>query len=107
MRVLVLGSGAGGGVPQWNCRCPVCAIAWDQPERVRHRTETSLAVSADGETFVLLDAAPELRAQILATPALHPRGGARQSPIAAVVLTSGEVDHVASRSIPATSSKLL
>ena len=95
MRVLVLGSGAGGGVPQWNCRCAVCSLAWDEPGRVRHRTETSLAVSADGHTFVLLDAAPELREQIIATPSLHPWGEGRHSPIAAVFLTSGEVDHVA------------
>lgn len=95
MRVLVLGSGAGGGVPQWNCRCPLCSLAWDDPSQIRHRTQTSLAISADGERFVVLDASPDLRQQIIDTPALHPRHGPRHSPIAAVVLTSGEVDHVA------------
>ena len=95
MRVLVLGSGAGGGVPQWNCRCPLCSLAWDERSQVPHRTQTSLAVSADDERFVVLDAAPDLRQQIIATPALHPRHGPRHSPIVAVVLTSGEVDHVA------------
>ena len=95
MRVLVLGSGAGGGVPQWNCRCSLCALAWDKPSQVRHRTQTSLAVTADDERFVILDASPDLRQQIIATPALHPRHGPRHSPIAAVVLTSGEVDHIA------------
>ncbi len=96
MRIVVLGSGAGGGVPQWNCRCRVCEIARRDPTRVRPRTETSLAVSADGVSFVILDAAPELRQQILATPGLRPRGdGLRHSPIAAVFLSSGDVDHVA------------
>lgn len=95
MRVLVLGSGAGGGVPQWNCRCRVCRIAWSDPARVRHRGQTSLAVSADGDRWVILDAAPELRQQIIDNSVLHPRRDGRDSPIAGVVLTSGEVDHVA------------
>ncbi len=95
MRVLVLGSGAGGGVPQWNCRCPVCSIAWDRPGEVRHRTQTSIALSADDRRWIVLDTAPDLRQQIIQTPALHPAAAGRHSPIAAVVLTSGEVDHVA------------
>ena len=96
MRIVVLGSAAGGGVPQWNCRCRVCELARCDPSRVQPRTETSLAVSADGVSFVLFDAAPELRQQISATAALRPRGvGLRQSPITAVFLTSGDVDHVA------------
>ncbi len=95
MRVLVLGSGAGGGVPQWNCRCPVCSIAWDRPGEVRHRTQTSIALSADDCRWIVLDAAPDLRQQIIQTPALHPAAAGRHSPIAAVFLTSGEVDHVA------------
>lgn len=95
MRVIVLGSAAGGGVPQWNCRCPVCTLAWRRDGSVRWRTQTSLAVSADSESWVLLDAAPELREQILSNPSLHPRRPGRHSPIAAVVLTSGDVDHLA------------
>lgn len=95
MRVLVLGSAAGGGVPQWNCRCPVCDLAWRGDPRVRARTQTSVAVSGDGQHWVVLDAAPELRHQILANPALQPASGGRNSPIAAVVLSSGDVDHLA------------
>lgn len=96
MRVLVLGSAAGGGVPQWNCSCPVCILAWRGDPRVPHRTQTGIAVSADDETWVLCDAAPELRQQIIDRPALHPRGpGPRHSPIGAVVLTSADVDHLA------------
>jgi pyrroloquinoline quinone biosynthesis protein B len=95
VKVIVLGSAAGGGVPQWNCRCPVCRLAWEGDPRVRPRTQSGLAVSGDGERWVLLNASPDLRQQILATPALHPKAGLRHSPIAAVILTNGELDHVA------------
>jgi pyrroloquinoline quinone biosynthesis protein B len=92
---VVLGSAAGGGFPQWNCRCPVCRLAWAGDPRVKPRSQASIAVSANGEQWVLINASPDLRAQIAATPALHPRGGLRGSPIAAVILTGGEIDQVA------------
>lgn len=95
MRVIVLGSAAGGGFPQWNCRCPVCRRAWAGDPAAAPRTQCGLAVSADGDRWLLLNAAPDLKQQILATPALHPREGARHSPIAAVALTGGDVDAVA------------
>ena len=95
MRILVLGSAAGGGFPQWNCLCPVCRLAWKGDKRVRQRSQSSLAVSADGERWLLLNASPDLRQQILASPSLHPRGGARHSPIAAVFVTNADVDHLA------------
>ena len=95
LRLVVLGSAAGGGVPQWNCRCPVCTLAWDGDARVRPRTQSSLAASANGASWVILNASPDLRSQILATPPLHPRQAGRHSPIAAVVLTNADVDHVA------------
>jgi pyrroloquinoline quinone biosynthesis protein B len=95
LTALVLGSAAGGGYPQWNCRCAVCALAWAGDPRVRPRTQCGVAVSADGETWTLLNASPDLGAQIRVTPGLHPRGGLRASPIAAVVLTGGEVDQIA------------
>jgi len=95
LTAIVLGSAAGGGYPQWNCRCPVCCLAWQGDTRVSFRTQASLAVSADGEHWVLLNAAPELRTQIAATPALHPRTGLRDSPLAAVILTGGEIDQTA------------
>lgn len=94
LRAIVLGAAAGGGYPQWNCRCPVCRLAWDGDPRVRPRTQASLAVTADGQAWTILNASPDLRAQIAATPALHPRG-LRESPIAAVVLTGGEIDQIA------------
>ena len=95
LRLIVLGSAAGGGLPQWNCRCPVCALAWAGDARVRPRTQASVAVSADGETWALLNCAPEILAQIRAVPALQPRNGLRHSPIGAVLLTNADVDHVA------------
>jgi pyrroloquinoline quinone biosynthesis protein B len=94
LSAIVLGSAAGGGFPQWNCRCAVCRLAWDGDPRVTPRAQASLAVSADGEQWTLLNAAPDLRAQLAATPALHPRS-LRDSPISAVVLTGGEVDQTA------------
>jgi pyrroloquinoline quinone biosynthesis protein B len=94
LRALVLGSGAGGGVPQWNCRCRVCRLAWDRDPRVRWRTQSSVAVTVDGERWLLLNASPDIRQQIQASPALHPRGEARGSPIAAVLVTNADVDHV-------------
>src|SRR5580704_10234107 len=92
---IVLGAAAGGGIPQWNCRCPVCQLAWAGDSRVKPRTQASLAVSADGSHWTLLNASPDLRAQLQATPALWPRAGLRDSPIAAVVLTGAEVDQTA------------
>jgi|SRR5215510_1127306 len=96
LTAIVLGSAAGGGFPQWNCRCPTCRLAWSGDARVRPRTQASLAVSADGENWLLINAAPELTQQIRQAKALHPAGaGMRGSPIKAVVLTGGEIDQVA------------
>jgi pyrroloquinoline quinone biosynthesis protein B len=95
MRIIVLGSAAGGGFPQWNGACPTGRRAWRRDPTAPWRTQCSLAVSADGARWILLNAAPDLRQQILATPALHPRREPRHSPIEAVVLTSGEIDAVA------------
>src|SRR2546430_415635 len=91
MRVIILGSAAGGGVPQWNCACPNCA---DARHDNRGRTQSSVAVSADGERWILLNASPDLRTQLAAHHELWPRGGGRRgSSIAAVILTDGEIDH--------------
>lgn len=99
LRIIVLGAGAGGGCPQWNCNCPNCRRARAGQPGVKPLTQSSLAVSADGgATWCLLNASPDLRQQMLATPALHPAAspnGMRDSPVAAVVLTNADVDHVA------------
>jgi len=95
LKAVVLGSAAGGGFPQWNCRCPVCRLAWGGDARVRARTQASVAVSVDGQGWVLLNASPDLREQLAATLVLQPHGGVRGSPIEAVVLTGAEVDQIA------------
>ena len=102
LTAFILGAAAGGGFPQWNCNCDVCRLAWAGDPRVKPRTQTSIAVTSrpNGPSsfadapFVLINASPDLRQQIIATPALQPRG-LRMSPIAAVVLTGGEVDQTA------------
>jgi pyrroloquinoline quinone biosynthesis protein B len=95
LRLIVLGASAGGGFPQWNCACANCRRAWAGDPAAPPRTQSSLAVSADGVRWLILNASPDLRQQILQTPALHPRAdaGLRDSPIAAVAVTNGDVDH--------------
>ncbi len=95
MRSIVLGAAAGGGFPQWNSNAPSCRRSRAGDERARPRTQASVAVSGDGKQWVLLNASPDLRQQVEATPELQPCTGLRSSPIAAVVLTSGEVDAIA------------
>ncbi|MCS3745531.1 pyrroloquinoline quinone biosynthesis protein B [Xanthomonas arboricola] len=95
MRIIVLGSAAGGGHPQWNCHTPASQRAWQQADGAQRRTQASIAVSADDKRWVLINASPDFRQQILATPALWPQHGLRHSPIEAVLLTSGEIDHIA------------
>jgi pyrroloquinoline quinone biosynthesis protein B len=95
VQIIVLGSGAGGGFPQWNSNAPGCRRARRGDPAAKPRTQTSLAVSADGRAWFLLNAAPDIRAQIDATEALWPQEGLRSSPIAGVVLTGGDVDAVA------------
>ena len=93
--IKILGSAAGGGFPQWNCRCPNCLLAWNGDPRAAPRTQSSLAISADGQHWLLLNASPDLRQQIVNTLELHPKTGSRHSPIFGVYLTNGDVDHIA------------
>jgi pyrroloquinoline quinone biosynthesis protein B len=96
MLIRILGSAAGGGFPQWNCNGPNSASVRAGRPGFRPRTQSSLAVSADGRRWVLLNASPDLRQQLNETPALWPaaEGGLRNSPIKAVVLTNADVDHI-------------
>src|SRR5580698_5557837 len=94
MRVKILGSAAGGGFPQWNCGCPNCRAVRAGSFRGKARSQAQVAISNDGKTWFLLGASPDLRAQIEATPELHPRDGVRQSPIAGAVLANADIDHV-------------
>ena len=93
MRAIVIGSAAGGGFPQWNCGCPNCVGVRAGRGGLVGRTQDSLAVTSDGERFVLVNASPDILAQIKATPALWPRAP-RHTPIGAIILTNGDMDHV-------------
>ena len=95
LRIRVLGAAAGGGFPQWNSNNEACHRARAGDAAARPATQASLAVSADGERWSLLNASPDLRQQIEAAPMLHPRSRLRDSPICAVVLTNGDVDAIA------------
>jgi len=95
LSIVVLGTAAGGGVPQWNCGCANCRSARNGHPELKS-TQASIAVSVDREHWFLVNASPDLRQQITDTPVLHPRSGAlRHSPIAGVILTNGEVDALA------------
>ena len=86
LRVIVLGAAAGGGVPQWNCGCPICRRARLHPEM--QSTQASIAFSVDDTNWFLVNASPDLRQQLIATAHLHPKAGElRHTPIAGVILT--------------------
>jgi pyrroloquinoline quinone biosynthesis protein B len=95
LEAVVLGSAAGGGFPQWNSNAPACRRARAKDQTAAPRTQASLAVSANANDWFVLNASPDLRLQIEATPALHPRDGLRSSPIAGVLVPGGDVDAVA------------
>ncbi len=96
LQILILGSAAGGGVPQWNCNCAICRRARLGDQRVRARTQSSLAVRADEGPWFLLNASPDLRQQITDNPALHPAGEKKRgSPIGGVLVTNADIDHIA------------
>ena len=95
LRILVVGAAAGGGFPQWNSNSEASRRSRAGDPAARPAGQSSLAVSADGERWILLNASPDLRQQINDNHQLHPKQGVRHSPIKAVVLTNGDVDHVA------------
>ncbi|WP_336946932.1 pyrroloquinoline quinone biosynthesis protein PqqB [Asaia sp. HN010] len=90
--IIVLGSGAGGGFPQWNSNAPACRAA--REGKIPSRSQASLAVSGDGHNWFVLNASPDLRSQILATPELQAQTGLRSTPIQGVILTNGEIDSI-------------
>jgi pyrroloquinoline quinone biosynthesis protein B len=92
MRLRILGSSAGGGVPQWNCGCPGCAEARRPGGRVRPRTQDGIALEVASGVWFLVNASPDIHRQIQDTPALWPKEG-RATPIHGVILTNGDLDH--------------
>ncbi len=95
LKIIVLGSGAGGGVPQWNCNCEICRLARAGTGEVIPRTQSSIAVSVDGSHWSIFNCSPDIRQQIGDTPVLWPEAGQyRHTPIESVVLTNADVDHL-------------
>ena len=95
MHIRVLGAAAGGGYPQWNCNHPNSRRARQDDPAAPQRTQSSIAISADGEDWYLFNASPDLRQQINDNDILHPKKDLRHSPIMGAVLTNADVDHVA------------
>ncbi|MDD4932275.1 MAG: MBL fold metallo-hydrolase [Methylacidiphilaceae bacterium] len=99
MRLLVLGSGAGGGVPQWNCRCSYCTQAREERDlppskKVFRHTQASIAIAETEEPWLLVNASPDLCSQFAERAELSPpEGSLRGSPLGAVALTDGQIDH--------------
>ncbi|MFJ2886607.1 pyrroloquinoline quinone biosynthesis protein PqqB [Streptomyces sp. NPDC087305] len=93
MRVVLLGTAAGGGFPQWNCACALCAEARDG--KLPSRTQECVAVTGNARDWWLLNASPDIRTQLIATPALWPGPGPRDTPVRGVLLTDAEAHHVA------------
>jgi pyrroloquinoline quinone biosynthesis protein B len=97
VQLILLGTAAGGGFPQWNCSCPPCRVARAEPARAHPRTQSSIAVSPDGARWFLVNASPDVREQIGRLPAHQPASpglvGVRQIPIARLVVTDAELDH--------------
>jgi pyrroloquinoline quinone biosynthesis protein B len=93
MRVRVLGSAAGGGFPQWNCNCPNCRRLRAGHIKASARTQSSIAVSADGVNWVLCNASPDIRAQLEAFPAMQPGRAIRDTAIIGIVLIDSQIDH--------------
>ncbi|MEC9262547.1 MAG: MBL fold metallo-hydrolase, partial [Pseudomonadota bacterium] len=95
MKILILGAGAGGGFPQWNCHCDNCRGVRDGSIKASPRTQSSIAVSANGTDWVLINASPDLRQQINHTPALWPADKQQQrgTSIRSIILTDSQIDH--------------
>jgi len=92
MKFLVLGASAGGGLPQWNCGCRNCEDA--RSGVIPASGQSSIAVSLDGDSWAIINASPDIRQQMLDRPQLHPRA-LRDTPVASVLLTNGDIDHIA------------
>ncbi|HTB80612.1 MAG TPA: pyrroloquinoline quinone biosynthesis protein PqqB [Opitutaceae bacterium] len=94
MRIILLGTAAGGGLPQWNCNCANCREVRTGSAHITARTQSSVAISADGVRWFLLNASPDLRGQMENFAPLHPRPKTRRStPVEAVLLTNADLDH--------------
>ncbi len=92
MQVVLLGTAAGGGFPQWNCWCPSCRVARTDPRRAHPRSQSSAAISADGARWFLLNASPDVRDQLRPLTIGEP-AGTRHVPVEGIITTDAELDH--------------
>ena len=93
MFVRILGSAAGGGFPQWNCNCSNCSGVRNGTLRAQPRTQSSIAISDDGQNWILCNASPDIRAQLESFPALQPARRPRDTAIGAIILLDSQIDH--------------
>ena len=93
MKIRILGSGAGGGFPQWNCNCNNCRRIRSGEMNGKTRTQSSIAVSSDNTNWLLINASPDIRAQLEAFPAIQPKQGMRDTGIKAILLIDSQIDH--------------
>ena len=94
MKIRVLGSAAGGGFPQWNCNCRNCSGVRNGTLRARPRTQSSITVSGrDERQWALVNASPDILAQLQANPVLQPARAPRDTAISGIVLVDGQIDH--------------
>jgi len=93
MKIRVLGSGAGGGFPQWNCNCDNCRRLRHNEINAKARTQSSIAVSTDNTNWLLINASPDIRAQLETFPAIQPKKGIRDTGIKAIMLMDSQIDH--------------
>ena len=93
MRIHVLGSGAGGGFPQWNCNCPNCRGYRSGTINAQARTQSSIAISSNSIDWVLFNTSPDILQQIAAFPALQPARSVRDTAIRAIVYMDSQIDH--------------
>ena len=93
MKIRVLGAGAGGGFPQWNCNCDNCGRFRRGEFNGKARTQSSIAISTDDRNWLLFNTSPDIRAQLEAFPAIQPKQGIRDTGIKAILLIDSQIDH--------------
>ena len=94
MHIHVMGSGAGGGFPQWNCNCNNCKGVREGTVKASPRTQSSIAISSDGIDWILFNASPDIKKQMDDFPALQPAREVRDTAIKAILITDAQIDHV-------------
>lgn len=94
MHIHVMGSGAGGGFPQWNCNCINCKGVREGTVKASRRTQSSIAISSDGVDWILFNASPDIKKQMDDFPALQPAREVRDTAIKAILITDAQIDHV-------------